>query len=522
MIKRTKTLSNKNLILILFIIYQGINLIYLTRFPFVHSDESWLGGLSRNIIQSGDYSVTETFFDLKVRHPHAIKIIFHTIQILFIKILGYRIFTLRLISVLFGALCLIYFFKLCKQIFDSRKSAFTAAMMLSLDVQFVYASHFARQEIILLFVLIFSLYYVLKHFDQKKPVHDIILGCIIGLSIGLHPNSFIISLPFVLIYLYNIFITKKMKLLDLLRYCIVTGTFALGFILLSLYFDPDFIKNYAAYGNEFEVFNPVTSKIAEVKYFYLKLFYGVSGTYYTPNIKLELLGFFAALLLSIFKLLTLDSSSQKQKIIFMILSILAVNMGIILIGRYNQTSIVFIFPLFFTLIAYLLNNLNKKISIFVTTLLCLILSANTVYNAASYSKDMYKGYLAEISKVVCKDDNVLANLNCDFYFENGRLHDYRNLAYLKQTGISFEQYIRLNNIKYIIYSEELDLIYNERPRWNGIYGNPAYYDDMHIFLKENSILVHEFANKTYGIRIARYINKKDWKISIYKVIDIYP
>jgi len=86
------------------------NLLSLTKFPFIHSDEPWLSGLSRNIMENKNYSVTETFFDLYERNPHAIKSIFHTIQIFFIKLFGYNIFSIRLVSLTFGVLSLLYFY----------------------------------------------------------------------------------------------------------------------------------------------------------------------------------------------------------------------------------------------------------------------------------------------------------------------------------------------------------------------------------------------------------------------------
>ncbi|MEG0020453.1 MAG: 4-amino-4-deoxy-L-arabinose transferase, partial [Oscillospiraceae bacterium] len=50
------------------LVYFCVGLIFLVDFPFVHSDEAWLGGLSREMLARGSLSVTEPFFDLKVRH----------------------------------------------------------------------------------------------------------------------------------------------------------------------------------------------------------------------------------------------------------------------------------------------------------------------------------------------------------------------------------------------------------------------------------------------------------------------
>lgn len=386
-----------------------------------------------------------------------------------------------------------------------------------IDVQFIYAAHFARQEIVLTFVLIFALYFFISHMDCSRTADHMVLGTIIGLSIGIHPNSFIISIPFVFIYLYQIFAAKRMKMINLLTYISVVALFASGFITLSFSFDPDFITNYSRYGEEFEVFSPVTSKIAELKDFYLKLFYGISGTYYTPAIKLEFVIFTAALAVSVIKLFINRNSHTNSSIIWIILSILGINTGIAVVGRYNQTSIIFLFPLFYILVVFAVYNAGKTLRLAVIAALILVVAANAIYNMVPYMNSSYNNYLAEISKAVGKDDPVIANLNAEFYFNNGRLHDYRNLAYLKEKGINFEQYVKKNNIKYIIYYEELDLIYSLRPKWNGIYGSLTYLDEMKRYLSDKCKLVHQFKERTYGVRIVRYINTRDWNIKIYRV-----
>lgn len=505
----------KNYILyVLIALYIVLNLTYLTKFPFVHSDESWLSGLSRNIMEKGDYSVTETFFDLKERHPHAIKLIFHTIQILFIKLMGYHIFTFRFISLCFGLLTLYFSYKLGCEIFGSNRTALTAASLLAADVQFIYASHFARQEIIILFMLILGLWVKFRYIEQHALKCDILLGIIIGLSIGIHPNSFIISLPFGLIYLYEVLISKERKFSGLAAYVITVACFAAFFVALSLYFDPNFITNYSKYGNEFEVFNPLSSKISEVKEFYLKLFYRVSGTYYTPDIRFQFFLFPVVLVLSIIKSAVYKNN---KKILYIILSIAAINAGIVLIGRFNQTSAVFMFPLFYLLTAYILENLQHSCRRSAVALLLVVLAGFTAANYLEYKDNSYSTYLKEIASVVKPSDETLGNLNSEYHFENGKLHDYRNLAFLKAKGMNFAEYIRSNNIKYIIYSEELDLIHELKPKWDGIYGPTGYYDEMKAFIKSNCELVHQFSDSYYGIRIVRYMGIKKWQVRIYRV-----
>jgi len=198
-----RCLKRIKVIHIIVIIFFFINLLFLTNFPFVHSDEAWLSGLSRNMLEKQDLSVTESFFDLYPRKPHAIKLLFHLIQIAFIKMMGYHIFTFRFISLLAGTTVIYFFYKIAKKFSNSTMLACFAVIILSVDIQFIYASHFARQEILLLLLLLISLYYFInKHNTNKSILQDIIIGLILGVGIGIHPNSFFIALPFILIYLY--------------------------------------------------------------------------------------------------------------------------------------------------------------------------------------------------------------------------------------------------------------------------------------------------------------------------------
>ena len=132
---------------------------------------------------------------------------------------------------------------------------------------------------------------------------DLILGCIIGISIGVHPNSFIIALPFVSIYFYNVLFTKKLKWSNLITYCLTLLVFCCIFVLFSLSFNPNFFHDYFNYGKQFKVHYSLFQKLSEFKYFYDKLYYGISGTYYTPNIKLQFFIFISSFIIYYIKII---------------------------------------------------------------------------------------------------------------------------------------------------------------------------------------------------------------------------
>lgn len=511
-------------LILLFFIF---NLIFLTSFPFVHSDEAWLSGLSRQILEQRTLKTTESFFDLLPRHPHAIKVFFHLIQIIFIKLFSYNIFSFRLISLLSGSLSLFVFYKLSYLITKSKFLSLASLIILAVEIQFIYSSHFARQEIILVLIMLIAIYYFLKKiYYQKKYISklnfknyhstlkDITLAIILGTAIGFHPNAFIIALPLVLIYSWNLFFTKEFKFKNYFSFISTLAFIALLFICFSYFLDPNFFNNYLNYGSNLGVLDSFLVKLKNLKIFYLKLFYQISGTYYLPLIKFQLLFF---LIISI--IASLKIFFKKDQInLYLILSIIGINFGYLLIGRYNQTSIIFIFPLYYLLFINLIKNLNPKITLSLISILIICLTLNSGIAIYNDSYDNYQSYLNQIGTIVPSKTKVLANLNTDYYFENGSLIDYRNLSFLAKNNISFAEYIAKNQIKYIIYPEEMDFIYNSRPQWNILYGNLyPFYSQLQTFLEKETKLVKSFSNSTYGIRIASKIDEKEWGIKIYKV-----
>lgn len=519
LIKKTvKKIKARQLLFFFFV----INLFFLENFPFVHSDEAWLSGLSRQIMETKNLASTESFFDLLPRYPHLIKVFFHLLQILFIQIMGYQIFTFRLISLITAFLAAYFFYQSAYLVTKSKAFATAALLILLLDIQFIYSSHLARQEAVLLLIYLAALYYFfktkLKLSSSRKPKtkeikSDLILALILAAAIGFHPNAFVIALPFILIYTYLLF-SRKINFKNYFSFGFSLFLAAALAVYLSFQLDPAFISHYSSYGSRLGVLDSLALKAENLKLFYLKLFYQISGTYYLPPIRFQLF-FFA--FTGFFSLLKIFIKNDKLNF-YLLFNLIALNLGYLIIGRYNQTSIIFIFPAAYLLFINLVQNFNFKFKYLLISLLIIILSLNTVYSLVQDSHFNYDNYLREISRVIEKDERVLANLNADYYFENGSLYDYRNLAYLKENELSFAEYINKNKIKYIIYSEEMDFIYNSRPKWNLLYGNLyPYYQEMKQFIKEDSSLIKSFTNSTYGIRIAEKIGQKDWQIKIYQV-----
>ena len=500
---------SKNAIWIYLAAYFALGLLMLDRFPFMHSDESWLSGLTR-AMTAGGLDSTEPFFDLWPRYPHAIKTLFHLMQMPFIAVFGYNLFAVRLISLIFGtaALCLVY--RIAQLLSGSNIKALVLTVILSLDVQFLYASHLARQDIIIAFGILAVLYYILCHAEAWSWKRDIVIGLMTGVFVGVHPNSLIVALCAGILYLYYI-ARRQMKWRNLLILIGVVAGCAAVFIGISLSFDSGFFAHYAKVGDALGVGVSFADKLAAFPTYYLKLYLQVSGTYYTPPIQLQLIVFAVAALGAVVYAL------KDHTILRLLLPIIAVNAGFILIGRYSQPGVILIFPLGYLLVFALLDKLLKKWAWLPAALFGAAVIAISVWSVTPYINNDYDAYLSEIRASVPSDAKVLANLNAEYAFDEGQLLDYRNLEYLEQSGLSFAEYIETHGIEYIIYPEEMDYIYQHRPVWNIMYGNLyPYYDDMQQFLEEHCTKIASFTSP-YAMRIAGHMDDQDWAVTVYHV-----
>ncbi len=497
--------------------YAGIHLLFLTRFPHMHSDESWLAGLSRNMLLQGDLGVTETFFDAKPRYPHAIKTLFHLLQIGMIRAFGYSLFSVRLLSLIVGCCCLFVFYLCARRLFRRDSFAFLCMLALSLDVQFIEAIHFARSEIFICLGLCLCLLLLLSERLTRRLV--LLAGLVTGICVFIHPNSFLLACSCGAVLFYRCGLRQKNFAL-IGWYAGITGAFAALAIGFSFSFDKDFIRHYLANGQEsFNVLAPVGEKIGEVYGFFSRIWSQSSGTYFMPDIRIQgVLFLSAAFICTVFAIVMKNEMpEQTEKLISLLSAGLGVIAGITVIGRFNQTSILFLFPIGWLLTAAMFSILSENRCAWFLAGAGMLMLWVSLVSIRPWLSTSYDAYLDRIAQFVPKNARVLANLNTDFYFEDGMLRDYRNLPYaMKEQGIP--AYILDNDIEYILYSDELDFIYQNRPNFNPIYGNSLFVEELENFCQNNCTPIGSFFDPVFGVRIQNLIGRGEYgTVTIYRV-----
>ncbi len=485
------------------------NLFFLDRFPFVHSDEIWLGGLTRAMMQAGSFDVTEPFFDLQPRNPHALKILYHAAQSISLRLFGFGVFALRLFSLVCGAFGLWLFFRLLRALGISPGVSLAGMVMLSLDAQYLYASRFGRQEMPVALFMLAGLLLFFRAMARPR-LRAVCAGLCTGLALGLHPNAFIAAVPVTLLSAAAV-AARRRPLREGLVFSLTAALSALVFVFLSFMLNSDFLSDYSDFGRSVGVRSGVSGRLADFPHFFFKLFYRISGTYYTPDIKPQLVLLCALVCIASgaagWSLVTrrngfaLWTSAERTGAA----GIIGTGAGIFMLGKFSQPSILFMIPFLYLCLASLLSRCMNgdggwrrgKVPV---SILCMLLAGYSlagVFADARRETEPYAQLQANLASLVPPGARTFGNLSWGIPLFTENLVDIRN----------------------IVVSDELDFIYASRPVWNVMYGNPArWYPALRGFLAERCVLTGEFSSPGYGMRIVSRRYTRDWKIRVYRVV----
>ena len=511
----------KIFVLLYLVIYGILSFSFLELFPLVHSDESWLSGLTRNMAEFHDFSVTEPFFDAWTRYPHAIKILFHSLQMLVLSFADYTVGTVRLISLITGLAVLYFFFLTAEKLLKNTGMAFFFMLLFSFDIQFIYASHFARQEIQILLLIVIAFYLFFRSEHPYTIKQGILLGLLVGIGIGFHPNSFVVACMIGCGLLAYMLHTRCRDIRPLVAYIGISGLFAGIIIAISESFQSDFLRNYFSYGADtFGIDAAAGDRFSSLISFFKRLFLREGGTYYVADIRLQILLFTAVMVMMLFFYFVMREKENTicQNILILLCSAFGIIAGIFIIGRYSQLSIIFLFPIGWLLVALFCSLFEKPIKKGLTIALCVVVLAISVKEVVPFlSKDTYSHYLEQISTFVEPSDKVLGNLNMDFYFENHALMDYRNLPFVMEQEDTLYHYIEAHEFEYIFYTSELSYYYEHRPYYNTIYGNIMFAEDLLRYCEEECEYIGSFSNAYYSPRILELIGNEAYgSVHVYR------
>lgn len=498
--------------------YFFINLFSLLKFPFVHSDELWLRGLSLAYQAGGSPLVTEPFFNTFPRQPHALKWAFHGLQAVWMHFFGTDISSLRALSLVFGVATLLLLYYLWRKSFRS-SYALIGAMALSLHPQFLLTIRTGRQEVILLFGLVLMLYLVSYNGHYQWA------GLICGILFFFHPNAALVGIMLFLPLLFKGLRHAIAFTLPFLSF----GTLALG---LSLWANSNFVTDYWQYGETHGVTAGISERAIGLWEYLYKLAFGISGSYYTVTTT----SFFVLICF----LFLWDLVHKEHRSSTYALGIIGFILGSFIIGRYNPTAIIFIYPFVFTWILERCStfNLSGRQSSLILWVLCsaIILSPSLLDLTGTFQELNRREYLTvetldyayydyinrisstlEADPIHVKETIVLGNLSAAQGLDQFKFFDIRNLAYLEPTML--EDYLRSLQITHIIYYEAYDYILRN-PKWSFMYGiEPEVLLALKDICIQKGTSLGAFESPIYGTRIHAYRGRHPWLVTIYRLND---
>lgn len=512
--------------------YAVLSLHTLGTFPFVHSDECWLAGLTRDMMAARDFGVSESFFSLKPRVPHALKLLFHGAQMAAVSVLGFQIGAVRILSWMTGLLCLALCYLVGKRL-GGRGMGTALMALVSVDIQFLYASHFARQEIGIAACLLFCVAVLLGCGGVPSRGQAAALAAVTGLGVGIHPNSFLCASACGCMMAAGAVRRKKEgapvrdAFQSLAVYAVLTGIAAAVFVGISFTFSPHFLPDYFRYGEEeFELSRSAAGRLGEFFAFFRSVIRREGVTYYLPLITPQFVIMAASGGMAAVGCAALKGSGETEArewlkhTQLLAAGLLGLCLGMMVIGRFSQLSVLFFLLFGWMFVAQalqLFEGWGRFAGAAGLWVLMAFLTAGQVRGEAPRPEERYEGYLSALSEVIPKDAAVLGNLNALFCFGQGEFYDFRDLPYTREAG-GVEAYIRERGITYICYPAELDYIYGRRPYYNVVYGNAMFIGDLKEFCEKSCEKAGEIYSGQYGTRLIPLLSSPEYGwVSIYRV-----
>jgi hypothetical protein len=507
----------------IFSVYVLIHLVTLARHPFVHSDEAWLASLARTMMVEKSPEATEDVFRLTPRHPHALKTLFHLVQMPFIAV-SWSVFSARLPSLLFGLAALVLFARIAEEYGLGRNLRWAATFLVGMDPQFWYAAHMGRQEMMITALFLASWYL------RMRKAHPAATALPLAAAIFVHPNAFVVSLPMGALFAAEILLPQaggkgRVKTFrDLAVFAGVLAVSALAALGLSYLMDPDFLRNYREFGESSGVGDSLWVKILGLPVFLGKMWKGSAGTYYLPDARWFMVfgtaGFFLTGLIVLFS----RDNRRRSSALSLLLMIPALLSGLVIVGKYSPPSMLFLMPLAWMLFPFGISAISgerTKRGVVLLPVFLLVAGLQTSLSfrevSMSWRQRSYKSCVDFLQEHIGEDGRVLANLNTAFAFEYDRLVIWRDLEFLKDNPSALDDFLRENEVEWVVYSRELEVIYKSRPVWNNIYGNPRWYPDLMRELEAHGLRVAAGVFPEYAMRILPLKGSGDWELQVYRL-----
>jgi 4-amino-4-deoxy-L-arabinose transferase-like glycosyltransferase len=178
-----------------------LHLVFLTKFPPVFIDEPWYADAAWNWLINGINSDT---MHVETRGNIPWPFLGNLPLLISFAAFGLGLFQARLVSWVFGILLMVFTVLVGRKLYNNFTGVL-AALFLVLSTPFLWASHYARPDIMLSAIAMLCLLLVLIGFDRQNRWAHLAAGILMGLSLDIHLNGvlFIGGIAFLYLYYYG-------------------------------------------------------------------------------------------------------------------------------------------------------------------------------------------------------------------------------------------------------------------------------------------------------------------------------
>lgn len=171
------------------------------------------------------------------------------------NLFGVSVITLKMWSVFFGTLTVLGMTLLGEELMASRRAGLVAGFLTATSFWAINFSRISFRAIMLPFVLVFTIFFLIRGIQKKKIIDYIIAGLFFGL--GVHTYIAFRIAPIILVVLLLAFIVSRKRFFathwkEILAFSMATAIVALP-MLADFYFHPD---HFSGRTSQVSVFNP--------------------------------------------------------------------------------------------------------------------------------------------------------------------------------------------------------------------------------------------------------------------------
>ena len=171
------------------------------------------------------------------------------------KLFGISVITVKMWSILFGTLTVLGMILLGEELFQSRRGGIIAGFLTATSFWAINFSRIGFRAIMLPFVLVFTVFFLIRGIQKKKIIDYILAGVFFGL--GVHTYIAFRIAPLILIVLLVAFIVSRRRFFathwkEILAFSVAMIIVALP-MLLDFYHNPE---DFSGRTSEVSVFNP--------------------------------------------------------------------------------------------------------------------------------------------------------------------------------------------------------------------------------------------------------------------------